>query len=607
MNDINCPNCGTPNRQGAKFCSFCGRNLSDSPGPAVSAPAAGPITLVMDEATLPRPVASPSAGPSTLQLPDARLPDISPRPHVRAGNGTPTTPLALSPVREPLPDGALLAERYLIRQQLDGPTHVFLYRAEDSGDAPYGPSCVLVEGSGEAALAGELAARHRLAPTDGLRPPYDAFTLTLRAGGPRTYIVRADGRPFDALTWPVEPAAALGHGATLARGLAAVHAAGLAFGSLDGRRVHSDGQALYLADFETTTPGTPAAYARDVRALAGLVYRMLTGRAEVAPGVAVPLADRLAALMGGQANISAAELAALLSARVGSLRRPGSVDLRVGRRTDVGQLRELNEDSLLVLDLVWNNKSVSRPLGLFVVADGMGGHEGGEIASGLLVRAIAQHAAGELLPRTTASGATASGATASGATASVANAGEATTGGEGLDYAEWLTAAIQAGNVEVYEHSQKARNDMGTTVVATLVAGDEATIAHVGDSRAYHINAAGIRQITTDHSLVESLIASNQITREEARNHPQSNVIYRTIGEKRQVVVDLDRVTLAPGDHVLLCSDGLSGMLTDDAIHHLVMTAASPQAACDALIEAANRAGGEDNITAIVIRAESLA
>ena len=249
----------------------------------------------------------------------------------------------------------------------------------------------------------------------------------------------------------------------------------------------------------------------------------------------------------------------------------------------MGQLRELNEDSLLTLDLVWNNKSVSRPLGLFVVADGMGGHEGGEVASGLLVRAVAQYAVSELLPRTTASG------------------------GEPLEFGAWLSAAIQAGNVEVFERSETAGTDMGTTVVAALMAGNEAYIAHVGDSRAYRINDAGIEQITVDHSLVESLVASNQITREEARHHPQSNVIYRTIGDKRQVTVDLDLVTLAPGDSLLLCSDGLSGMLTDDQLQRLVATAASPQAACDALIAAANRAGGEDNITAIVVRAEALA
>ena len=570
MNDILCPNCQTPNRAGAKYCSSCGLSLSEN---------ASPTTLIMDEATMRR----AAAARQTVTLPESRprLPDLSPRRVPRPDNGTPTISLGPPPAPEPLPEGALLADRYIIRAQLDGLPGVFVYQAEDTGDAPYGVACLIKDSADESVLAGELAARGRVAAGDGVRPPYDAFTLSLpAAGGPRTFVVCALGRSFESLEWPVEPAAALNRAAPLARGLAAVHAAGLAFGALDGRVQGDD--ALFLADFAAIGPGSPPAYEADVRALAGLVYRMLTGRAEVTPGIAAPLADRLAGLMMGRATMNAADLAALLSSRAAGLRRPESLDLRVGRRTDVGQLRELNEDSLLTLDLVLSNKSISRPVGLFVVADGMGGHEGGEIASGLLVRAVAQHAASELMPRTTAAG------------------------GEPMDYGAWLSTAIQAGNVEVFERSQKAGNDMGTTVVAALVAGNKAFVAHVGDSRAYRINADGIEQITVDHSLVESLVASNQITREEARNHPQSNVIYRTIGDKRQVTVDLDLVTLAPGDSLLLCSDGLSGMVTDDALQRLVATAASPQAACDALIDAANRAGGEDNITAIVIRAEAL-
>ncbi len=569
MNDIHCPNCQTPNRAGAKYCSSCGLGLSAN---------TSPTTLIMDEATMRR-----AAARQTVPLPESRprLPDLSPRRVARSDNGPPTTALGPPPAPEPLPEGALLADRYLIRSQMEGPPGVFVYQAEDTGDAPYGPVCLVKDSADEAALAGEMAARDRIAAGEGVRPPYDAFTLTLpAAGGPRTFVVCGVGPAFESLAWPVEPAVALNRAAPLARGLAAVHAAGLAFGSLDGR-VQGD-EALFLADFAAVGPGSAVTYEADVRALAGLVYRMLTGSAEVSPGVAVPLADRLASLMQGRATTNAADLAALLSSRAAGLRRPESLDLLVGRRTDVGRLRELNEDSLLTLDLVWSNKSVSRPVGLFVVADGMGGHEGGEIASGLLVRAVAQHAASELLPRTTAAG------------------------GEPMDYGAWLTAAIQAGNVEVFERSQTAGNDMGTTVVAALVAGNEAYVAHVGDSRAYRINDAGIEQITVDHSLVESLVASNQITREEARHHPQSNVIYRTIGDKRQVTVDLDLVTLAPGDSLLLCSDGLSGMVTDDALQRLVVAAPSPQAACEALIEAANHAGGDDNITAIVIRAEAL-
>lgn len=568
MDEIDCPNCHTSNRAGAKFCSSCGRNLMEQP--------AGPTTLVMDESTLPR------AARATVLLPGTRLPDASPRTPVPVGNGTPTAPLGPLPASEPLPEGAILADRYLIRRSLEGAPGVFVYEAEDGSDAaPYGVACLIRESVDDAALAGNLTALTRVMPGDGVRPPYDAFTLTLRAGGgARTFLVSSRGRSFESTEWPIEPTAALSAAAPLARGLAGIHAAGLAFGSLDGC-VQNDGE-LFLADFTSLAPGSPAAYQADVRSLAGLIYRMLTGQGEATAGVTAPLTDRLAAVMGGATTMSASELAALLATRAGSLRQADSIDLRVGRRTDVGQLRQLNEDSLLTLDLVWSNKSVTRPMGLFVVADGMGGHEGGEIASGLLIRAVAQHAASELLPRTTA------------------------TGGEPVDYGAWLTAAIEAGNVEVYERSQQVGNDMGTTVVAALVIGNEAYIGHVGDSRAYRINAAGIEQITVDHSLVESLIASNQITREEARNHPQSNVIYRTIGDKREVKVDLDLVVLAPGDSLLLCSDGLSGMVADSTLHRLVTGATSPQAACDALINAANRAGGEDNITAVIVQAETL-
>ena len=147
---------------------------------------------------------------------------------------------------------------------------------------------------------------------------------------------------------------------------------------------------------------------------------------------------------------------------------------------------------------------------------------------------------------------------------------------------------------------------MGTTVVAVLIESDQACIAHVGDSRAYRINGAGIEQLTVDHSLVESLVAANQISREEARTHPQANVIYRTVGDNPHVVVDLKRITLAPGDFLLLCSDGLSGMLTDEMIREIILGASSPQAACDALVEAANRAGGEDNCTVILIELKSV-
>ncbi len=253
--------------------------------------------------------------------------------------------------------------------------------------------------------------------------------------------------------------------------------------------------------------------------------------------------------------------------------------LHVGHRTDVGRARAANEDSLLALEFTLSNKSVDEPAGLFVVADGMGGHEGGEIASGMLVRAVARQAAIDWLPRLAA------------------------TDDEPPDGGQWLVGAIQVGNREIFDWAKDTGLAMGTTVVAALLMGQRAAVAHVGDSRAYRLSPTVIERLTVDHSLVESLVVANQISREEARDHPQSNVIYRTIGDRREVAVDLRELTLAPGESLLLCSDGLSGMLTDDVIHQTVMATATPQTACDALIDAANRAGGEDNISVILITA----
>lgn len=304
----------------------------------------------------------------------------------------------------------------------------------------------------------------------------------------------------------------------------------------------------------------------------GAIYCAICGRSlENAVSVALDDAPTAPRIYPGHESGSIEE------AQTVQIRR--SLGLRVGHRTDVGRLRTSNEDSLLALEFTLSNKSVDEPAGLFVVADGMGGHEGGEIASGMLVRAVARQAAADWLPHL------------------------ATDEEEPIDGGQWLVGAIQAGNREIFDWARDTGLAMGTTVVAALLMGQRAAVAHVGDSRAYRLTPTIIERLTVDHSLVESLVVANQISREEARDHPQSNVIYRTIGDRREVAVDLRELTLTAGESVLLCSDGLSGTLTDEAIHQTVVAAATPQAACDALIDAANRAGGEDNITAILISA----
>jgi protein phosphatase len=299
------------------------------------------------------------------------------------------------------------------------------------------------------------------------------------------------------------------------------------------------------------------------------------------PEAAVSVFERVL----GEYEITTAEaLAEAFGEAMTTIRRPTTLRLRVGRHTDVGMVRDLNEDSLLTLELDRVHRSISRPIGLYVVADGMGGHAAGDVASGLAINTMAEKMATDLLvPQLT---------------------GEIDA--EVFDAQQWLADAVQTANVAVYAHRQSTGTNMGTTLVAALVIGDTAHIANVGDSRTYLVTNNGtIRQITTDHSLVERLVALGQITPEEARVHPQRNVIYRTIGDKEDAEVDFFVQKLNPGDSLLLCSDGLNGKLEDTDIWQLVDHSRSPQEACEQLVQAANDNGGDDNVTVIIVQAST--
>ncbi len=251
----------------------------------------------------------------------------------------------------------------------------------------------------------------------------------------------------------------------------------------------------------------------------------------------------------------------------------------VGQRTDVGHVRKLNEDSVLVIDLTETSAAQREPpklsVGAFVVADGVGGHAAGDVASHTTVEAIAKYA--DDLRR-------------------VASSGEA------LDAEAWLARAAKAANQAVFDERQAASNDMGSTLVMALIVGRAATVLNVGDSRAYWLKPQAIQQITTDHSLVQRLIEIGQLTPEEARHHPQKSVIYRVMGDTPDLAMDLFDVVLSPGEAILLCSDGLSDMVLDNVIWQVWREAASPQAACDQLVSLAKEAGGYDNISVVLVQ-----
>lgn len=228
--------------------------------------------------------------------------------------------------------------------------------------------------------------------------------------------------------------------------------------------------------------------------------------------------------------------------------------IEVGSATDIGRVRERNEDSLLV----------EPPL--FVVADGMGGHRGGQVASQVALETMEGLA----------------------------------TGGSGS-----LAEHVHEANRAVWDRSveDERLSGMGTTLTAALIDGGSARIAHVGDSRAYLLRDGLLRQLTTDHTLVARMVKSGEITEAEAEVHPHKNVLTRALGTDEQVEVDEDTLALMDGDRLLLCSDGLTGMVTEEQIQAILENSEQPQQAADRLVKSANRAGGIDNITVVVLDA----
>jgi protein phosphatase len=228
-------------------------------------------------------------------------------------------------------------------------------------------------------------------------------------------------------------------------------------------------------------------------------------------------------------------------------------------RTDAGRKRRRNEDAFVV----------DPPL--FAVADGMGGAQAGEVASRLAAAAFREfHEADALEPEAR------------------------------------LQAIIQEANRRIFERAQSdtAASGMGTTVTAALVGEAGVVIGHVGDSRAYRIRRGDLEQLTQDHSLVGDLMRSGRLTPEEADTHPQRSVITRALGTDPEVDVDTFTVDVADGDLFLICSDGLSTMVADDEILGIVANADGLESAGKALVKAANRRGGDDNITVVLFTLE---
>ncbi len=266
---------------------------------------------------------------------------------------------------------------------------------------------------------------------------------------------------------------------------------------------------------------------------------------------------------------------------------PNGVHLQAASASDAGNVRrsDPNEDSTLVLMLQRIHESHSSPVGLFIVADGMGGHANGQLASRLAISTIAQRMVNELLTKPLTS----------------ENAGEAVNPLDEDALVSLLQGAVEDANAAICQVNQRDKTDMGSTITGFLVVDDYAYILNVGDSRTYMMRGGQIYQLTNDHSLVAQLVAGGLIQPEDIYTHPQRSQIFRSLGDKLNVQVDIFKQQLHPGDILLSCCDGVWEMVRDPQIESILNNAANPQAACTQLIEAANANGGEDNISAVVV------
>ncbi len=237
--------------------------------------------------------------------------------------------------------------------------------------------------------------------------------------------------------------------------------------------------------------------------------------------------------------------------------------MKISSATSVGKIRAVNEDSFLVSQISSGDATLA------VVADGMGGHNAGEVASAETVNTLKDFIVETDIP-----------------------------------IKELLLSAIECANNSVYKMSKNTPtlHGMGTTVTACVIKDDKVTAAQVGDSRLYLIRNNEITQITKDHSLVEMLLESGKITQEDAKHHPQKNVITRAVGTDSFVEADIYEFFLKKNDILLLCSDGLVNMVEDEKILSLITESDDFSSLADILVKEAETAGGHDNITVVLIK-----
>ena len=435
-------------------------------------------------------------------------------------------------------------------------------------------------------------------PLRALLPPVE----TLQADG-RDYLILEGTVPgYQSLAEllstrgdaPQEPAAldesdALPIATQLARLLEFLHAHAIALGDLSLVQLLIGPQRrLRLRDVSELQPLTARAKASDLRQLTATIEDLTrtpreTRKLSIDTPDSQPLPpdslDEVLALgrTGGLPDASAWVQA--LEAIATAKRSIKGLATRLGARTDVGVQREIDEDSLMTQELRIALTGVYVNAGIYVVADGMGGHAAGEVASKLAVQAAANSIAEQLV-------------------ALASDSGDVTDEQLGT----LIKNAVEEANLAVYQESRRRQNDMGTTMTLALVVGDRCVIGNVGDSRTYLVRDSKLERITKDHSLVMRLVDLGQIREDEIYTHPHRSAILRSLGEKPNVETDLFPLRLVSGDALFLCSDGQWEMVRNPRMQEIITTVDDPQAAANQLVDEANQNGGEDNITVVLVR-----
>ena len=251
--------------------------------------------------------------------------------------------------------------------------------------------------------------------------------------------------------------------------------------------------------------------------------------------------------------------------------------METGYSWDTGLIRKLNEDSIFCASFDMKMHAGTVSAGIFAVADGMGGHNAGEIASSLGIKTFTAETICDLLSPSAPPPLTI------------------------------LSSAFNKANSTVLEAARdRELQGMGTTLTAALIIDHDMYIAHIGDTRCYIINSRETLEVTKDHSVVQQLVDTGMITHEQAMTHPRKNEITRVLGYAPDTVPDLIQVKLYAGDNILLCSDGLCGVLSSNKIAETVISASNPGQACADLTAQANLAGGPDNISVIIVKPDNL-